>query len=395
MKQIKFISAILLATVFIVFNGCDEENDNEIGYLSISDHDRHLNFEKEGGVKEVIFEVNCEWAISIHEETDGKEPTWLNISSSKGNAGNHKIQVKTTPNNTEMHREAYLNVQIKNEMYSGLILIRQNAQPYSIHVEIAGSLGSLIGTKIHQINNLIISGNLNGDDIKVIRNMELLRAINMEDVNIKSGGKSYYTDAAHTDYFTKENVFPAYMFYFAGRSSAAIAMRMTSVILPKSITTIGEASFWDNEIENIIIPNNVTSIENSAFAINSFTDLIIPNSVTSIGRQAFYECTKLTNVKLPNSIKTIQGETFYRCKSLTKIVIPNSVTFIGKYAFLCENLAEVQSNNPIPPRIQGGTVAFANTRNCILYVPKGSYTEYLLEEEWKNFKEIIEKDIPE
>ena len=69
------------------------------------------------------------------------------------------------------------------------------------------------------------------------------------------------------------------------------------------------------------------------------TSVVIPNSVTSIGNMAFYGCNSLASVVIPNSVTSIGSEAFYGCSSLALVVIGNSVTTIGKEAFRnCSNL---------------------------------------------------------
>ena len=95
---------------------------------------------------------------------------------------------------------------------------------------------------------------------------------------------------------------------------------------------------------NIILPNTVTSIGNNAFtgcAVNSIT---IPASITSIGEQAFLNCANLESVIFESGIQlqTISIGMFSRCTSLTSITIPASVRTISQRAFAyCENLTEV------------------------------------------------------
>ncbi|MDK2819777.1 MAG: leucine-rich repeat protein [Mycoplasmataceae bacterium] len=55
--------------------------------------------------------------------------------------------------------------------------------------------------------------------------------------------------------------------------------KLTSVIIPNSVTSIIKGAFERNNLTSINIPNSVTSIEDNAFKDNPFTDnskIILP-----------------------------------------------------------------------------------------------------------------------
>lgn len=81
------------------------------------------------------------------------------------------------------------------------------------------------------------------------------------------------------------------------------------------------------EATSIIIPDSVTSIGEMAFAVcDNLTSITIPDGVTSIGNMAFYECPNLTSITIPDSVTFIGGNiVFAGCSSLTSIIVtPNS-----------------------------------------------------------------------
>jgi hypothetical protein len=57
----------------------------------------------------------------------------------------------------------------------------------------------------------------------------------------------------------------------------------------------------------------------------SLTSITLPNTVTTIGDAAFKECTSLTSITLPDSVTTIGQSAFYGCHSLTYISVPASL----------------------------------------------------------------------
>ena len=116
---------------------------------------------------------------------------------------------------------------------------------------------------------------------------------------------------------------------------------LTSIIIPNSVTSIGDYAFSGCEnLTSVVIGNSVKSIGDAAFSYcQKLTSVVIGDSVKSIGDNAFNSCIDLTSVEIPNGVTHIGDNAFRGCSDLTSITIPNSVKSIGKDAFYnCSDL---------------------------------------------------------
>lgn len=119
---------------------------------------------------------------------------------------------------------------------------------------------------------------------------------------------------------------------------------LSSIVLPKVITTIGDDAFsYNTSLTSIKIPNTVTTIGKRAFyGCTNLTSIEIPDSVTYIGDYCFWNCNRLQKIKLSKKIQTINQGLLEGCSSLTEIEIPEGVESIGYAAFRsCDKLTTI------------------------------------------------------
>ena len=90
-------------------------------------------------------------------------------------------------------------------------------------------------------------------------------------------------------------------------------------------------------------------------------------------------------------MKTIGYSAFDGCTSLTEITLPSLITEVGSRTFYqCTNLKDVYSKNLTPPTSYDAFREIAP--DTILYVPKGSESDYEESPYWKGFFSLILTD---
>lgn len=110
-----------------------------------------------------------------------------------------------------------------------------------------------------------------------------------------------------------------------------IRKAITSITLPNTVRSIGNAAFWDCEsLISVNIPEGVDKIGENTFAeCRKLENIIIPESVKSIERRAFYQCDSLKFIEVPEGVEVIGINSFLMCDSLITLALPGSLKSIG------------------------------------------------------------------
>ena len=222
----------------------------------------------------------------------------------------------------------------------------------TLKLDEAGTLPNKIAvSRKNLITNLKIVGEINGTDLKLIREMAgcdydgketdgKLSILDLSEAKIVAGGSAYYSDRDDGFICTSNDKLGDFAFY--GCSG------LTSLTLPSSVTEIGEHAFLN---------------------CRGLTNFTIPSGVTSIGTSAFFCCYGLISLTIPSSVTAIGSRAFNDCSSLTSI-----------YAYM-EKLPETGSN----------LFLGCDEKKCTVYVPKGTYDAYK-SSEFSYFDKIVEFD---
>ena len=145
---------------------------------------------------------------------------------------------------------------------------------------------------------------------------------------------------------------------------------LASITLPQSIDKVGNGWFSDCKyLETVYFDGKIKEIGNSAFiSCISLKNIEIPSSVVSIGNSAFNGCTSLKNIEIPSSVVNIGNSAFNGCSALSEVLFNEGLKTIGESAFrACKSLSSVQWPLSLE---EIGAGAFASTSFPEIYVPK-------------------------
>ena len=309
------------------------------------------------------------------------------------------------------------------------------AQSRTVHVTNAGTFYQHIPeNERYSITQLTVSGDLNGDDIKIIREMAgcdfmtkdkySLRTLDLSDANIVQGGGSYYNKTDGSAYYTSVNQIGELMFtatdlysiklpnsvFAIGFSAFSSSDSLTEILLPEGLSTIDMMAFaFCPKLKSINVPSTVTRIESYAFEnCISLQSIKLPEKLSSLGFLAFRNCKSLDSIKIPKgighvssslclgcinlskvilheNIRSIEDKAFQNCHKLSRVDLPASLATIRERAFEnCVSLKEIFIQAKEPPVCK--ELAFSGVpKSCILHIPKGTTDAYSKANEWKNF----------
>ncbi len=198
--------------------------------------------------------------------------------------------------------------------------------------------------------------------------------------------------------------------------------KMTQILLPNSITRIGNRSLSWASISTITLPSNLQRIEGLAFSdCNFLTSVHIPANVNYIHVEPFNYCLALQNITVdtnnqyftaengvlynkaktillkypscktettfavPNTVTTIYNYSFDCCKYLTSVNIPSSVTYVGGNAFTATDILDgslqsisVDSANTTYIADSDGVLYTKDYKQLVAYPCNSSITSYTI-----------------
>lgn len=239
--------------------------------------------------------------------------------------------------------EAYRNAPI----WKNYVIIEEDADPISITLSAAGTLQSELekmNIKLNEIFELVVTGSMNDDDLRIIAQMHCLSKLDLRQTDIKD-------------------------FY------------------------LNDGTSWTSPyygLKEILLPNTIQSIYDDLAAPSlkhvNFSELI---NLKRIG-QTVFNSISLNKIDLSKTkLEYIGAYAFGYCNITSPLSFPSTLQEIGYNAF---NIATPEYIKLKSPNMVHCENAFGSTdfENCKLYVPKGLKSTYQADSEWGKFKNIIE-----
>lgn len=315
-----------------------------------------------------------------------------------------------------------------------------------VYLAKAGMLPEIIqNEEKYKLTTLNIAGEINGTDIRLIREIAgisytnsptpgQLSSLNLAEARIVAGGRSYtasrYTETDILGFATfanctklKEIILP-YTLKVINSNAFKNCRSLTSITIPDNVInyepsdgcirlekiqvsklnktySAEDGILYDKHKETLLqfpegkitktiqFPKTVKKLSDYSLQHCQADSIIIPHNITELGREVFRN-SSIQYIEL--SIDKLPTATFQGCTSLKTVKLGQQLMYISAYCFDQCYIQHLYISTPVPPVCD--KYAFHGTNilsNCILHVPKGSKHIYRQNTPWENFSTILEE----
>ncbi len=197
-----------------------------------------------------------------------------------------------------------------------------------------GTLASMLGDEINEIDSLVVRGPINAADFHTIWSSSFYGGLTV--ANLEYAQVEGYKIPQNAFWYQSEQYTPG--------SEYIDCIILRRIILPEGVVEIGEGAFcYAINLENVNFPSSLRAIKRRCFSdciSLNVNPLVIPEGVEEIGYMAFVNCKSLTGkVILPTTLKKINGGAFFSTK-ITECNFPDGLEEIGDGAFYATRLKE-------------------------------------------------------
>ncbi len=180
-------------------------------------------------------------------------------------------------------------------------------------------------------------------------------------------------------------------FAFCGTSS-----KDSTLVIPSTVSWIGEHGFYGARFKRIKLPDNLKIINDYSFTGRCLEEITLPQALTEIGDYAFENTSSLKGIEFPEGLENIgigafrqsglksvavrlkierlDDDVFSYCDSLRQVVIGEDVFSIKEAFTGCAALKDIYCEGMTPPRIISEYPLGVGKRNYIQGDPLPVFT---------------------
>lgn len=266
-----------------------------------------------------------------------------------------------------------------------------------------GNLNQLLSSvEVKTVTDLTISGPMDVRDFFYLRDSsQVLARIDLKDVDIREARGKFKPFNDTLTFVANELPAAAFTKFVYQRFDSTL----TEVVLPESLTSIGQSAFlYCSQLSKVLIPEMVSAIGEMAFSgtraaieidpLNGHfcivDGMLMNKSQTSL---LFCPVSRVGGVVVPEGISEIKPGAFSYCDSIVALILPSTLSSVGIMAFeKCTGLLALELNTPPDvfgnyPSQFGGVIL----NQVHLTVPYGMRSLYNSISFWRGFSSITEK----
>lgn len=232
-----------------------------------------------------------------------------------------------------------------------LLCFAAKAQSLKVHLTTAGTLSEKVGeNRKNSITSLSVSGMLNSDDLRFLREMAGITAngkpttgkltqLDLQKARFVSGGEAYYTEGKRSMFAKTGTAIPSNLFAYT---------HLESFVFPSKTDTIGSYAFCHCGLKQLKLPENVI-LYNGAFSNDSLlTSVTFPKNTRSFSIGVFDNCPLVKQLLLYN-VKYFSGNGISNMNGLKNITFNGTLQHIDGWMTVsnCPKLKNIDFRGPV------------------------------------------------
>ncbi len=223
------------------------------------------------------------------------------------------------------------------------------------------------------VKQLSVIGSLSDDDFEYMRrhltSMEVLDLSRSTLTSLPFRAMAFYDEMGLPVNTSLKTVILPETLTTIGNSAFAMCTNLQEINIPASVHTLGRWMFEGcAKLSSVMIPNGVTEIPNSAFyGVTGLKTITIPATVTTLGKWGFEGCSNLSSVDIKGQVSVIPGSIFKNCGKLTNINLPPSITTIEENAFASTGFTQFTIPNNVTTIGEGAFSYCSNLESVTLH----------------------------